>query len=82
VCTDTLLLVRTDTLRHVVLFLHGIFALLLGRRSLIVMRITFLRPRRVREILLIILLHVVDRIITRLLNPLLLNAHGNELLNF
>jgi hypothetical protein len=80
VCTDTLLLVRTDTLRHVVLFLHGIFALLLGRRSIIVMRITFLRPRRVREILIIIL-HVVDRIIMRLLNPLLLNAHGNELLN-
>jgi hypothetical protein len=54
----------TNTLRHVVLFLHESFALPLGRRSLIVMRITFLRLRRVREILLLIMLHVVDRITT------------------
>jgi hypothetical protein len=74
--------VPTDTLRHVVVFLHGSFALPLGGRSLIVMRITFLRLRRVREILLIIMLHMVDRITTRLLNPLLLlNAHDDELLN-
>jgi hypothetical protein len=66
----------------VVLFLHGSFALPLGRRSLIIMRITFLSLRRVREILLLIMLHVVDRITMRLLNPLLLlNAHGDELLN-
>jgi hypothetical protein len=72
--------VPTDTLRHVVMFLHGSFAL--RRRSLIVMRIDFLRLRRVREILLLIMLHVVDRMTTRLLNPLLLlNAHSNELLN-
>jgi hypothetical protein len=58
----------TDTLRHVVLFLHGSFALPLGRRSLISMRITFLRLRRVRKNLLLIMLHVVDRITTRLLN--------------
>jgi hypothetical protein len=42
----------TDTLRHVVLFLHGSFAL--ERRSLIVMRIAFLRLRRDREILFLI----------------------------
>jgi hypothetical protein len=77
-----LFVVPIDTLRHVVLFLHGSFALPLGRRSLIVMRIIFLRLRRVREILIIIILRVVDRISTRLLNLLLLlNAHGDELLN-
>jgi hypothetical protein len=60
------------------MFLHGSFSL--GRRSLIVMKMTFLRLRGVGEILL--MLHVVDRITTRILNPLLLlNAHGNELLN-
>jgi hypothetical protein len=76
-----LLIVPTDTLRCVILFLHGSFTLPLGRRSLRVMRITFLRLRRVREILLI-MLHVVDRITMRLLNPLLLlNAHGDELFN-
>jgi hypothetical protein len=76
------LTVPTDTLRYVVLFLHGSFALPLRRRSLIVMTITFLRLTRVREILLIIMLHVVDRITMCLLDPLLLlNAHGNELLN-
>jgi hypothetical protein len=67
------------------MLLHGSFALpLRRRRSIIVIRITFFRLRRVREILLIIMLHVVDRITTRLLNLLLLllNAHGNELLNF
>jgi hypothetical protein len=63
------------------MFLHGSFVLPIGK-SLIVMRITFFRLRRVREILLIITFHVVDRIITRLLNPLLLlNTHGDELLN-
>jgi hypothetical protein len=46
------------------------------------MRIIFLGLMRVREILLIIMLHVVDRITTRLLNPLiLLNTYDNELLN-
>jgi hypothetical protein len=74
--------VATDALRHVVLFLHGSFILPLGRRSLIIMRMTFLRLRRVREILLIIMFHVVNRITTRLLNPLLLlNTHDNKLLN-
>jgi hypothetical protein len=73
--------VPTDTLRHVVLFFHGSFALPLGRR-LIVIRITFLRLMRVREILIIIMVHMVDRITMRLLNHLLLlNAHGNELFN-
>jgi hypothetical protein len=72
--------VPTDSLRHVVMFFHESFALPL-RISFIVMRIIFLRLKRVREILLI-MLHVVDRITMRLLNPLLLlNAHGNELLN-
>jgi hypothetical protein len=56
--------VPTDTLRHVVLFLHGSFSVPLGRRSLIIMRITFLRLGGVREILRIIMLHVVDRITT------------------
>jgi hypothetical protein len=74
--------VPTDTLSHVVLFLHGSFALPLGRRSLMIMIITFLRLRGVGEILLIIMLHVVDKITTRILNSLLfLNAHSNELLN-
>jgi hypothetical protein len=59
-----LLTVPTNTLRHVVLFLHGSFALPLGRRSLRVMRITFLRLRKVREILPIIVLRVVDKITT------------------
>jgi hypothetical protein len=77
-----LFIVPTDTLRHVVLFFYGSFALPLGRRSLRVMRITFLRLRRVRKILLIIMLHVVDRITTRLLNPLLLMyAHDDEFFN-
>jgi hypothetical protein len=72
----------TDTLRHVILFLHGSFVSPLGRRSLIVMRITFLRLWRVREILLLIMLHVVDKITMRLFNPLLLlNTHDDELLN-
>jgi hypothetical protein len=57
-----LLTVPTNTLRHVVLFLHGSFVLPLGRRSLRVMRITFLRLRKVREILPIIVLRVVDKI--------------------
>jgi hypothetical protein len=52
----------TNTLRHVILFLHGSFALLLGRRGLKILRITFLRLRKVREILLLMVLHVVDRI--------------------
>jgi hypothetical protein len=41
--------VPTDTLRHVLLFLHG--SLAFRRRGLRIMRITFLR--RVREILLL-----------------------------
>jgi hypothetical protein len=46
------------------------------------MRITSLRLRGVGEILLIIMLHVVDKITTRILNSLiLLHAHSNELLN-
>jgi hypothetical protein len=56
----------------VVLFLHGSFALPLKRRSLMVMIITSLRLRRVREILLLIMLHMVDKIITHILNSLLL----------
>jgi hypothetical protein len=44
------------------MFLHGSFVLLLGRRGLRIMRITFLRLRRVREILLHMVLHVVDGI--------------------
>jgi hypothetical protein len=72
--------VPTDTLRRVVLFLHG--SLAFGRRGLTIMRITFLRLRTVREILIIIMLHLVNRITMHLLNPLLLlNAHGDELLN-
>jgi hypothetical protein len=48
-----------------------------------IMRITFLRLRGVGEILLLIMLHVVDRLTTCILNSLiLLNAHGNELVNF
>jgi hypothetical protein len=58
------LTVLTNTLRHVILFLHRSFALPFGRRGLRIMRITFLRLRRVRKILLIIMLHVVDRITT------------------
>jgi hypothetical protein len=57
-----LLTVLTDTLRGVVLFRHG--SLAFGRRGLIIMRIIFLGQMRVREILLIIMLHVVDRITT------------------
>jgi hypothetical protein len=77
-----LLTVPTYTFRHVVLFLHGSFALPL-KRSLMVMRITSLRLRGVGENLLLIMLHMVDKIITRILNSLLLlNAHSNELLNF
>jgi hypothetical protein len=57
-----LLTVPTDTFRHVVMFLHGSFALPLRRRSLMVMRITSLRLRGVGEILLLIMLHVVDKI--------------------
>jgi hypothetical protein len=63
----------TDTFRHVVLFLYGSFALPLRRRSLMVMRITSLRQRGVGEILLIIL-HMVDRITTCILNSLLLSS--------
>jgi hypothetical protein len=64
------------------MFLHGSFALPLGRRSLRVMGITFLRLGRVREIFLLIVLHMVDRITMQLLDPfLLLKAHSNELLN-
>jgi hypothetical protein len=74
-----LLTVATNTLRHVILFLHRSFAL--GRRSLIVMKMTFLILRGVEEILLIIMFHVVDKITTCILNSLLLNAHDNELLN-
>jgi hypothetical protein len=78
-----LLIVPTDTLRHVVLFLHGSFALPLRRRRLMVMRIIFFGLRGVGEILLlIIMLHVVDKITTRILNSLLLlNAHSSELIN-
>jgi hypothetical protein len=77
-----LLTVPTDTLRHVVLFLHGSFALPLRRRSLMIMRITSFRLRGVGEIFLLIMLHVIDKITTRILNSLLLlNAHSNELLN-
>jgi hypothetical protein len=77
-----LLSVPTDTLRHVVLFLHGSFALPLRRRSLMIMRITSFRLRGVGEIFLLIMLHVIDKITTRILNSLLLlNAHSNELLN-
>jgi hypothetical protein len=72
----------TDTLRHVVLFLHGSFALPLRRRRLMVMRITFFGLRGVGEILLLIMLHVVDKITTRIINSLLLlNAHSSELIN-
>jgi hypothetical protein len=47
-----------------------------------VMRITSLKLRGVGEILLLIMLHVVDKLTTHILNsPLLLNAHSNELLN-
>jgi hypothetical protein len=46
------------------------------------MRITFFGLRGVGEILLLIMLHVVDRITMCILNSLLLlNAHSNELLN-
>jgi hypothetical protein len=64
-----------------VMFLHGSFALPLRRRSLMVVRIASLRLRGVGEILLI-MLHMVDKITTCILNSLLLlNAHSNELLN-
>jgi hypothetical protein len=78
-----LLTLPTDILSHVILFLHGSFALPLRRRSLIIMRITSFGLRGVGEIfLLLIMLHVVDKITTRILNSLLLlNAHSNELLN-
>jgi hypothetical protein len=77
-----LLTVPTDTLSHVVLFLYGSFALPLRRRSLMVMRITSLRLRGVGEILLLIMLHVIDKITTCILNSLLLlNSHSNELFN-
>jgi hypothetical protein len=46
------------------------------------MRITSLRLRGVGKILLLIMLHMVDKITTCILNSLLLNAHSNELLNF
>jgi hypothetical protein len=58
------LTVPINTLRHVILFFHGSFALPFGRRGLRIMRLTFLRLRSVREILLLIVLHVVDRITT------------------
>jgi predicted component of type VI protein secretion system len=74
--------VPTDTFRHVVMFLHESFALPLRRISLMVTRITSLRLRGVREILLLIMLHMVDKITMRILNYLLLlNAHSNELFN-
>jgi hypothetical protein len=77
-----LLTVPTDTLRNVVLFLNGSFTLPLRRRSLMIMRITFLRLRGVGEILLLLMLHVGDEITTCILNSLLLlNAYSNELLN-
>jgi hypothetical protein len=77
-----LLTVHTDTLRHVVLLLHGSFALPLRRRSLMIMRITSLRLKELEKILLLIMLHVVDKINMRILNSLLLlNTHSNELLN-
>jgi hypothetical protein len=77
-----LLTVPTDTLRHVVMFLHGSFVLALRRRSLMIMRITSFKLREVGEILLLIMLHVIDKISTRILNSLLLlNAHSNDLLN-
>jgi hypothetical protein len=64
-----------------VMFLHGSFALPLRRISLMVMRITSLRLRGVGEILLI-MLHMVDKITTCILNSLLLmNAQSNEFLN-
>jgi hypothetical protein len=47
-----------------------------------IMRITSFRQRGVGEIFLLIMLHMVDKITTRILNSLLLlNAHSNELLN-
>jgi hypothetical protein len=65
------------------MFLHESLALPLRRRSIMVMRITFLRLRGVGEILLLIMLHMIDKIIMHILNSLLLlNAHSNELLNF
>jgi hypothetical protein len=46
------------------------------------MRIILLRLRRARVILLLMVLHVVARITTCILNPLLLlNTHSYELLN-
>jgi hypothetical protein len=54
----------------------------LRRRSLIIMRIPSFGLRGVGEIFLLIMLHVVDKITTHILNSLiLLNAHSNELLN-
>jgi hypothetical protein len=53
----------TNTLRHVIMFLHGSFALPHRRRSLRIMIITFVRLRRVEVILLLMVLHMVDRII-------------------
>jgi hypothetical protein len=64
------------------MFLHGSFALPLRRRGLMIMIITFLRLKGVGEILLLIMLHMVDKITTHILNSLLLlNTHSNELLN-
>jgi hypothetical protein len=77
-----LLTVPTDTLRNVVLFLNGSFTLPLRRRSLMIMRITFLKLRGVGEILLLLMLHVSDEITTCILNSLLLlNAYSNDLIN-
>jgi hypothetical protein len=73
----------TDNFKHMVLFLYGSFVLLLKRRNLMVMRITFSRLREIGEILFIIMLHELDKITAHIFNfLLLLNAHSNKLLNF
>jgi hypothetical protein len=78
-----LLTMSTDNFKHMVLFLYGSFVLLLKRRNLMVMRITFSRLREIGEILLIIMLHELDKITAHIFNfLLLLNAHSNKLLNF